>query len=131
MFKRNVSWRKNSGVMHSYFSYEIMLNCWIDNPTKRPTFSDLRSKFDGLLASVHSNPYIDLKTNDQKDIYNFELKDDDIQATPKKDSSPFKPSPARSTRSGHTLESEQLKVNRIAKYAIVVALGQQDGTLCF
>ena len=97
--------------MHSRFSYEIMLNCWNDSPTKRPTFSDLRSKFDNLLASVHSNPYIDLKTDDRQDIYNLELEEEDnAQGASVKHSSPFKPSPARSIASGRSLESEQLKV---------------------
>lgn len=108
-----------------------MLNCWIDAPAKRPKFSDLRAKFDSLLASVHSNPYIDLKTDEQKDIYNFELEDDNVPlATPRKHSSPFKflkksPSPARSIASGRSLDPEQLMVNNIRTHHWYVVLCTQ------
>ena len=38
------------------YSYEIMLDCWLEDPTQRPTFTALRSKFDAMLAE--DNPYI-------------------------------------------------------------------------
>ncbi|EDO35594.1 predicted protein, partial [Nematostella vectensis] len=38
--------------------YTIMKHCWEDQPKKRPTFSDLRMKFEYMLEA--DNPYLDL-----------------------------------------------------------------------
>ncbi|XP_048585733.1 uncharacterized protein LOC5507024 isoform X2 [Nematostella vectensis] len=48
--------------------YTIMKHCWEDQPKKRPTFSDLRMKFEYMLEA--DNPYLDLSEIDEtKDYY--------------------------------------------------------------
>lgn len=54
-----------------------MLECWREVPNKRPTFSQLRTKFDNLLSSAQqSNAYIDLRTNEHNDIYTAPSEDE-------------------------------------------------------
>ena len=50
-------------------SYDIMVECWHETPVKRLSFTQLRAKFDSLLAAQQGNVYIDLKTNEFKDYY--------------------------------------------------------------
>ncbi len=51
-------------------SYEIMCNCWSEDPGDRWTFAQLRSKFDAMLSE--RNPYyFDLNhVNSQRPYYN-------------------------------------------------------------
>ncbi len=44
------------------FSYEVMLHCWCENGGDRPSFSELRQRFDHFL-SLHvqeHHPYIEI-----------------------------------------------------------------------
>ena len=50
--------------------YEIMHQCWRVGPKDRPTFSELRAKFDSLiLAQKDSMPYIDLDIDSNHPYY--------------------------------------------------------------
>ncbi|XP_031550238.1 tyrosine kinase receptor Cad96Ca-like [Actinia tenebrosa] len=48
--------------------YQIMLQCWQENPSERPKFTDLRQQFEDLLQE--DNPYLDFSNLDNdKDYY--------------------------------------------------------------
>ena len=49
-----------------------MRMCWVEDPWKRPTFSDLRSKFDAMLLAERNNEYIDLRINNDKPYYRLD-----------------------------------------------------------
>lgn len=49
--------------------YEIMLNCWNEDPRKRPTFPELRTQFDAMLLAERNDEYIDLRINNDKPYY--------------------------------------------------------------
>ncbi|XP_078358900.1 fibroblast growth factor receptor 4-like [Oculina patagonica] len=40
--------------------YKIMLKCWQDSPTQRPTFEELVQEFDAMLVSLSEQEYLDL-----------------------------------------------------------------------
>ena len=44
-----------------------MLECWSDDPTARPSFSDLRKTFDGLLGECEG--YLELDKINEDNIY--------------------------------------------------------------
>ena len=48
-------------------SYEIMLDCWQDNPASRPTFTQLKATFDVLL--LEGSPYIQFEGTDTHEPY--------------------------------------------------------------
>lgn len=52
------------------YRYEIMLECWQEDPHERPSFGDLRTKFGSLLLAGKDDMYIDLRVDDQKAYYN-------------------------------------------------------------
>ena len=52
--------------------YDIMLMCWKEEPWKRPTFTDLRAKFDAMLLAERNNEYIDLRINNDKPYYRLD-----------------------------------------------------------
>ena len=63
-----------------------MLECWLESARKRPTFTQLRAKFDSLLTAQQCcNPYIDLRTDEHKDYYKVESMDEDIKMSGKKE----------------------------------------------
>lgn len=43
--------------------YEIMLKCWQESPSKRPTFTELVKEFDAMLVSLSDKEYIDLEAS--------------------------------------------------------------------
>ena len=53
-----------------------MLECWEEDPTKRPTFSQLRARFDTMLLAEKKDTYIDLQIDASKPYYNAELVSD-------------------------------------------------------
>ena len=44
---------------YSDSSYDIMLSCWQESPSQRPTFNSLKLKFNDILSSHGSNTYVD------------------------------------------------------------------------
>jgi len=50
-------------------SYDLMLECWLENPHDRPPFSALRTKFGTLLQAGSANAYIELQIDEQKPYY--------------------------------------------------------------
>lgn len=46
-----------------------MLMCWNEQPLKRPTFKELRSKFDAMLLADKNEDYIDLRIDQSKLYY--------------------------------------------------------------
>ena len=50
-------------------SYDVMLECWHENPHDRPTFSALRTKFGTLLQAGSADAYIELQIDEQKPYY--------------------------------------------------------------
>lgn len=56
-------------------SYNIMLECWNEDPRKRPSFSQLRAKFDALLLNEGNDAYIVLQIDTEKPYYKMELSD--------------------------------------------------------
>lgn len=55
-----------------------MLECWNENPKERPTFTELRAKFDGLISVENEAPYIELSVDFRQPYYN--IYDDDLFA---------------------------------------------------
>ena len=58
-------------LLCEHFRYEIMLECWHEDPKDRPTFSQLRSKFSTLILANVDNPYMILEVDDAKAYYNI------------------------------------------------------------
>ena len=70
----------------AFYRYDIMLECWLESARKRPTFTQLRAKFDSLLTAQQCcNPYIDLRTDEHKDYYKVESMDEDLKMSGKKE----------------------------------------------
>ena len=46
-----------------------MLMCWNELPQKRPTFTELRAKFDAMLLADKNEHYIDLRIDQNKLYY--------------------------------------------------------------
>ena len=46
------------------YSYEIMLDCWSENPADRPTFTQLRDKFDAIILAENNDMYIQFSSID-------------------------------------------------------------------
>ena len=59
-----------------YHRYAIILECWQEDPGKRPTFSGLRARFDSMLLAEKKDTYIDLQIDVSKPYYNPELASD-------------------------------------------------------
>ena len=53
-----------------YFRYQIMLDCWKEQPQHRPTFTDLRQQFDTMITKQEdtSQIYIELDTDNSQYI---------------------------------------------------------------
>ena len=49
-----------------------MLACWNGEPQNRPTFTDLRSKFDAMLVAERKDAYIDLRIDNDKPYYQLD-----------------------------------------------------------
>lgn len=49
--------------------YDIMLSCWNEQPLKRPTFTELRARFDSMLLADRNEEYIDLRIDHSKLYY--------------------------------------------------------------
>ena len=81
-----------------------MIMCWIEDPWKRPTFSDLRAKFDAMLLAERNNEYIDLRINNDKPYYRLDAAAT-LQATAKS-SVQQAPSKASVNRQGSFLLSQ-------------------------
>ena len=52
---------------HDYFRYQIMLDCWSVNPNRRPSFTELREKFEGFIGE--KDGYIDFEGINEDNIY--------------------------------------------------------------
>ena len=53
-----------------------MLECWQEDPGKRPSFSRLRGRFDSMLLAEKKDTYIDLQIDASKPYYNPDLDSD-------------------------------------------------------
>ena len=49
-----------------------MLMCWNEQPQKRPKFTELRAKFDSMLAAEGKDAYIDLRIDSDKPYYRLD-----------------------------------------------------------
>ena len=49
-----------------------MLMCWNEEPRKRPTFSELRARFDAMLLAERKDAYIDLRIDNDKPYYRLD-----------------------------------------------------------
>ncbi len=49
-----------------FFSYEVMLHCWCENDEDRPSFSELRQRFDKFVSLYiqENHPYIEIPVSD-------------------------------------------------------------------
>lgn len=56
-----------------------MLECWQEEPGKRPTFSKLRARFDNMLLAEKKETYIDLQIDASKPYYNPEFVDEETK----------------------------------------------------
>ena len=54
--------------LHGY-RYDIMLICWNEQPKERPTFKELRAKFDTMLLAEKNDTYIALCIDENKSYY--------------------------------------------------------------
>ena len=50
-----------------------MLECWNENPTKRPSFTKIKNKFDTLLLDGRRDAYIAIQMDHNKPYYNTDL----------------------------------------------------------
>ena len=82
-----------------------MLMCWVEDPWKRPTFSDLRAKFDAMLLAERNNEYIDLRINNDKPYYRLDTTAT-LQATANSSNVPPASSNASVNRQGSFLLSQ-------------------------
>lgn len=58
--------------------YDIMLQCWVEEAKKRPTFTQLRAKFDAMLLDGRKDAYIDLRIDFEQPHY----QKDQLQVSP-------------------------------------------------
>ena len=56
-----------------------MLECWQEEPGKRPTFSKLRARFDSMLLAEKKETYIDLQIDASKPYYNPEASECELK----------------------------------------------------
>ena len=82
-----------------------MIMCWVEDPWKRPTFSDLRAKFDAMLLAERNNEYIDLRINSDKPYYRLDTAAT-LQTTAASSSVPQPSSHANVNRQGSFLLSQ-------------------------
>ena len=61
--------------IHYLCRYDLMLQCWQEEPMDRPSFSQLRSSFSAMLQAGSADEYIDLQVNEEAPYY--QIKDDD------------------------------------------------------
>lgn len=57
--------------MNRFFSldsYSVMKACWLENPLKRPSFTDIRGKFEELISE--GTPYVELNLDNSNPYYN-------------------------------------------------------------
>ena len=61
--------------MSTLFRYDVMMQCWADEPKERPNFSQLRAMFDSLISAQggDAKSYIDLRTIDTEQAYYNQL----------------------------------------------------------
>ena len=55
----------------NYFSldsYSVMKACWLEDPLKRPSFTDIREKFEELISE--GTPYVELNLDNSNPYYN-------------------------------------------------------------
>ena len=52
-----------------------MLECWNENPKKRPSFTNIKAKFDTMLLAGRKDAYIDLQVDFNKPYYKFDTED--------------------------------------------------------
>ena len=52
-------------------SYDVMMECWLENPSKRPSFPDLREKFEKFANNEKKVP-IEFPKKVEKDYYDIE-----------------------------------------------------------
>ncbi|XP_068745558.1 fibroblast growth factor receptor 2-like [Montipora capricornis] len=48
--------------------YDIMINCWDENPCNRASFTDLRKLFDAMLSTMTSKEYLEILAQSIEDI---------------------------------------------------------------
>lgn len=79
--------------------------CWVEDPWKRPTFTDLRARFDAMLLAERNNEYIDLRINNDKPYYRLDTAAT-LQEAANNSSTPLAPSHASVNRQGSFLLSQ-------------------------
>ena len=65
----------NIRISLSTTRYDLMLQCWQEDPHDRPSFSQLRSQFSAMLQAGSAEAYIDLQVNDEAPYY--QIRDED------------------------------------------------------
>ena len=59
-----------------------MAQCWLEDPVKRPTFTQLLNRLDAMLESLSSAQYISFKLDESRDYYRLSTTgsdgDDDV-----------------------------------------------------
>ena len=63
------------GMIVLFFRYDLMLQCWQEEPGDRPSFAQLRSKFSAMLQAGSTAEYIDLQINEEAPYY--QIRDDE------------------------------------------------------
>lgn len=69
-----------TGLFHlPTFRYDVMLQCWSEEPKERPNFSQVRATFDSLISAQQGDAvsYIDLMTLDLEQPYYSKLPTED------------------------------------------------------
>ena len=61
--------------MSTLFRYDVMMQCWAEEPKKRPSFYQLRAMFDSFISAQggDAKSYIDLTTIDTEQAYYNQL----------------------------------------------------------
>ena len=70
------NYKKNS-LFFNFVRYQLMLNCWKEDPNERPTFESVTKSLENMM--LEDTPYLDLETLDESKSYYCcdQLSDDD------------------------------------------------------
>ena len=97
-----------------YLRYQIMLECWNENPRNRPSFAKIRAMFDTMLLAGRKEPYINLNFNADKAYYHTDEDNAPITTSFEHQSQlslnckPFQTPPSSNRSSIHTASMEHL-----------------------
>ena len=101
-------------------SYDIMLECWHEDPRDRPSFSALHSKFGTLLQTESMDAYIELQIDEQKPYYQV-----------KEEETGGRQSSVGSTSSEESIDKEREKIKKKIANPYMMRPAQENSDTSF